>query len=143
MAYLIQNKRKSTTIKCYIAAIRAVLRNGGIKLKEDKVLLASLTQACHLHYDRVRMHLSIRKTLLLVLLKSLDKFFNLPQVYLTGLYKALLCTAYYGLFRIGELTQSLHVVKAADVHVGENKNKLMFILHMSKTHSKGDKLQII
>ena len=64
-------------------------------------------------------------------------------MYLTGLYKALLCTAYYGLFRIGELTQSLHVVKAADVHVGENKNKLMFILHMSKTHSKGDKLQII
>ena len=32
------------------------------------------------------------------------------------------------------------MVKAADVHVGENKNKLMFILHMSKTHSKSDKL---
>ena len=74
VAYLIQNKRKSTTIKCYIFAIRAVLRNGGIKLKEDKVLLASLTQACHLHYDHVGMHLSIRKMLLLVLLKSLDKF---------------------------------------------------------------------
>ena len=47
------------------------------------------------------------------------------------------------MFRIGELTQSQHVVKTKDVHIGLNKDKLMFVLHSSKTHGKGNKPQII
>ena len=52
-------------------------------------------------------------------------------------------TAYFGLFRIGEITQSPHVLKAIDVHTGVNKKKMMFVLHSSKTHNKGMKPQII
>ena len=47
------------------------------------------------------------------------------------------------MFRIGEVTASDHIVKAKDVHIAVNKDKLLFILRTSKTHSKGTKPQII
>ena len=50
---------------------------------------------------------------------------------------ALFATAYYGLFRVGEITDSQHAVKACDVHIGVNKRKLLFILRTSKTHTEG------
>ena len=65
------------------------------------------------------------------------------QPYLLTLYRALFCTAYFGLLRIGEVTKSSHTLKAADVHIGTNKNKLLLILHSSKTHTKGDIPQMI
>ena len=46
-------------------------------------------------------------------------------------------------FELGELVKGLHAVKARDVDVGANKNKLMFVLHTSKTHNKGVKPQVI
>ena len=73
----------------------------------------------------------------------MDQAFSIPQPFLTILFRAIFATAYYGLFRVGELTLSQHVAKAKDVHVGDNKNKLMIVLHSSKTHSEGDKPQII
>ena len=75
---------------------------------------------------------------------SIDKLFaeNL-QPYLVILYKAIFITAYYGLFRIGELTQSKHVLLAENVHIGRNKNKLMFVLKSSKTHGENEKPQIV
>ena len=59
------------------------------------------------------------------------------------MYQALFTTMYFGLFRIGEVTHSPHVLKAMDVHCAVNKLKMKFILHSSKTHGKGDKPQII
>ena len=79
----------------------------------------------------------------MVLLGTLDRRFKSPQPYLRVLYKALLATTYFGLFRVGEVTSSKHVIKAVDVHVGVNKNKLLFMLHTSKTHNRGLKPQII
>ena len=43
---------------------------------------------------------------------------------------------YYGLFRVGELTHSQHVIKAKNVHMGQNKEKMLIILLTSKTHGK-------
>ena len=51
-----------------------------------------------------------------------------------ALYMALFSTAYFGLFRVGELTASKHVVKAVNVRIGQNKNKILFILDSSKMH---------
>ena len=59
------------------------------------------------------------------------------------MYKALFATAYYRLFRIGELTQSEHSLKACNVYIGDNKNKFRFVLYSSKTHSLGNYPQII
>ena len=108
------------------------------------MLLGSLVKACRLKNDIMKPNLPVRKSLLNILIATVDQVYeDSPQPYLTILYKALFSTAYYGLFRIGELTESQHVVKACDVHVGINKNKLMFILHSSKTHGVNVKPQII
>ena len=42
--------------------------------------------------------------------------------------------AYYGLFRIGELTCSRHTIKACNVRIATTKDKILFILYSSKTH---------
>ena len=57
------------------------------------------------------------------------------------MYKALFALGYYGLLRVGELTKSLHTIKACDVHLGMNKDKILIILYSSKTHSIGDRPQ--
>ena len=48
VGYLVNKSRRSTTIRSYISAIRAVLREDGVTLNEDKYLLTSLTKACRL-----------------------------------------------------------------------------------------------
>ena len=50
---------------------------------------------------------------------------------------------YYGLFRIGELTQGDHPVLARDVHIAKNKKKIFFVLRSTKTLYKNMKLQLI
>ena len=60
------------------------------------------------------------------------------QVYLTCLYRAILVLGYYGLMRVGELTQGTHPVKSCNVHIGSNKNKILIVLYSSKTHSRVD-----
>ena len=50
---------------------------------------------------------------------------------------------YYGMLRIGKATYSKHVLKAKDVYLGKNKNKILFVLHTSKTHTRGSKPQLI
>ena len=39
--------------------------------------------------------------------------------------------------------KSGHALKAVDVHISRNKNKILLILHSSKTHTKGSKPQLI
>ena len=77
----------------------------------------------------------IQKESLNILLKSVDYYFTaIEQEYLRKMYMALFSMAYYGLFRIGELAEGTHTVKAIDVHIAINKRKLLFILRSSKTH---------
>ena len=59
------------------------------------------------------------------------------QPYLELLYKTILAIGYYGLFRIGELvTPGEHTMKARDLYLGKNKNKILIVLYSSKTHDK-------
>ena len=142
VGYLISRKRKSTTIRSYISAIKSVLRDGGVTINENSYLLSSLTRACRFTNDQVRIRLPIQKGLLnLILIKLAVLFPNQP--YLLTMYRALLSTAYFGLFRVGELTSGDHPISAKDVHIAENKNKLKFVLHTSKTHWMDVKPQII
>ena len=63
------------------------------------------------------------------------------QWYMENMYKALFALGYYGLPRVGELTHSQHVIKARDVHLGMNKDKILVILYSSKTHDESMKPQ--
>ena len=144
VGYLINTKKQSSTVRSYISAIRTVLQEHGIKLSTDQYLITSLTKACKLVNDQVRMRLPIKKSLLEVLLRKVDEMYKKKnQPYLRILYKCLLSTMYFGLFRIGELTKGQHVVKAKDVFIGTNKKKFLFILWTSKTHWKNSKPQQI
>ena len=144
VGYMIERKRKSSTIKSYISAIRAVLMNIGVELSEDKFLLTSLTRACKIKNDRIHEKIPIQKHLLHLLLDVCEEhFLGDQQSYLNSLYKAIFIAAYYGMLRIGEITTGNHPVKAIDVEVAKNKKKILFILRSSKTHSFSDKPQLI
>ena len=121
------------TIRSYLSAIRATLQNLGIKLNEDIFLLNSLTKACRLKNDSFCLWLPIQKQLLLMVLDITEEFYQ-DQEYLSILYKTLFATAYFGLFRVSELTMGSHAISVVDVHMGQNKEKVLFILQSSKTH---------
>ena len=142
VGYLIGRNRKSSTIKSYVSAIRAVLTDVRVLLEEDKCLLSSLTHACKQRNDKLMVKIPIRKGLLHLLLAECKKLFlECGQCYLAITYKAIFAAAYYGMLRIGELTTGNHPIKAVDVHMGSNKDKLLFILRSSKTHWKNMKPQ--
>ena len=143
VAYLVDQTIKSSTIKSYISVIKVVLRDVNIKLQEDQILLALLTRACRLHNDTISAHLLIRKGLVKLIVDAISFVFQGMQPYLCCMYRALILVTYYGLFRIGEVMQSVHVIRAQDVHVGSNKDKMLFVLHTSKTHNKGVKPQMV
>ena len=133
--YLINNGSQSQTIKSYVSAIKAVLKDDNYDWDDQKLLLTTLTQACRLKNDKVRCRLPIQKNLLEIILFELNRIdCLLNQVYLQTMYKAIFCLAYYGLMRIGELTESPHTLKARNIHVGTNKNKILIVLYSSKTH---------
>ena len=142
VGHLIDNDRKSATIKSYISAIKAVLKTDGQSLDENKYLLKSLTRACKLKNDRVRTRLPIQKGMLKILLNKLCDIFG-TQPYLCSLYRAIFASAYFGLLRVGEITSGSHPILAKDVHIGSNKQKIMFVLHTSKTHGLDQKPQVI
>ena len=143
VGYLIDNKKKSSTVRSYVSAIKAVLFNGGFKIMEDTVLINALTRACRLKNDSVKPRLPVRKDLLVLLCKSIDDMLFSEQPYLAILYKTMFTVTYFGLLRVGEATRSRHVIKAKDMHVGTNKKKLMLVLHSLKTHNESSKPQII
>ena len=140
--FLIENGIQSCTLKSYYSAIKAILKEDDYIVDDNKVLLSSLVKACRLENDRVRTRLPIKIKLLEILLFEVQRVFH-QQPYLEALYTTILLLCYYGLFRIGELTTGSHPVKAADVHIGKNKDKMLFILHSSKTHGPESRPQKI
>ena len=140
--FLANNGKKAATIRSYMSAIKAVLQDNDVIVNEDRFLLNAITRGCRLNNDKVLIRLPIQKGLLRILVGKLPKLFD-KQPYLEALYTALLVTSYFGMFRVGELTKGDHPVRACDVHVGFNKDKVMFILRTSKTHWRDSKPQVI
>ena len=129
LAYLIDMKKQSCTVKSYISAVKSVLRDDGIILNDQLFQLNSLTKACKLVNDKVCTRLPIQRGLLRILQKKVVEYFlENQQPYLVVMYQALFSTAYFGLFRVGELTNGDHPVKACDVHLARNKKKILFVL---------------
>ena len=141
-AYLVNKGIQSSTLKSYISAIKAVLLNDGYPWEDNKIILSTLVKACKLENDRVKTRLPIQMGLLEIILFEVQRLFA-DQPYLETLYKAIFLAAYYGMFRVGELVTGSHPIRAKDVHIGKNKNKMLFILYTSKTHGLDAKPQKI
>ena len=142
-AYLIDMGTQSRTLKSYTSAVKKILILDGYKWNDSRVLLDSLTGACCLINDRVKQRLPIRHGLLELIFSELSRIFGESQPYLENLYQSLFSMAYYGLMRVGELTLSTHVLRAKNIHVAHNKNKIMIVLYTSKTHGKESRPQEI
>lgn len=135
----------SGTVASYMSAIRYVLRQDGIEINDKSCRLSAIIRACKLHNDIVTVRRPIRQGLLHLIIKKIDqRFLSKGQPYLATMYKAIFMAAYYGLFRISELVGK-HAVPARDVHISKNvvKNKVKMVLHLSKTHHKGKRPQIV
>ena len=144
MAYMIEKGAQSSTIKSYVSAIKKTLVMDKYPWQDNLIKLSSLTRACKLVNDKVQTRLPIHCGLLEQILFEVQRYFRKRnQPYLEIMYKALFALGYYGLMRVGELTQSEHVVKAQDVCIATNKDKILLILYSSKTHSRGDRPQRI
>ena len=142
--YLLYQGKKALTIKSYISAIKAVLWEDGHDLNVDRSQITALTKACRLINNKIFLKLPIQKNLLNDLLKLTDKhFLGEGQHYLAVLYKALFSAMYYGLLRVSEVAAGEHPVLVTDVHIADNKDKLMFVLRSSKTHSVDEPPQIV
>ena len=144
-AYLVDQGVQSSTLKSYFTVIKSVLKTDGYPWNDEKVLLNILTRSCRLQNNSVKTRLPIHKRLLEAILFEAERYFS-TQPYLQIMYKMLFALAYYGLMRIGELSVSqcdTHTVRAENVHIGVNKNKLLIILYSSKTHGKESRPQKI
>ena len=141
--YLIDNDRKLSTVKSYISAIKTVLKADDVEINENRYLINSLTRVCSFQNDRICMRLPIRKNLLFLLMDKIPDVFRGAQPYLITLYRAVFIAAYLGLFRVSEITESQHVLRAVDVKIADNKKKIKFILQTLKTHWKNTKPQVI
>ena len=142
VGFLVDNKCKSTTIKSYISAIKAVLLENNVSINEDWFLLSALTRTCKIRNNCIFTRLPIQKDLLRVILDTVQKS-DSDQPYLSRLYSALFSTAYFGLLRIGEITSGSHPILARDVHIAHNKEKILLILRTSKMHGQGSKPQLV
>ena len=92
--------------------------------------------------DVLKARMPIHCRLLELILFELGRHFGtLQQPYLNKLYQALFALGYYGLFRIGELVSGDHTIKAKNVHIAKNKEKILIILYTSKTHGKESRPQ--
>ena len=145
LAHLIDRGMQSSTVKSYVSAIKRTLVLDGYEWDDSAILLSTLTRACRLVNDKVCTRLPIRCGLLELLLFEVQRKYS-QQPFLQTMYMALFALSYYGLFRISELCitpTTNHAIKAKDVHVALNKEKILVYLRTSKTHGKGSHPQKI
>ena len=136
---------QSSTLRSYVSAIKSKLIADGYGWNQDLLYLSALVRGCKLKNDTIKVRLPISKNLLEVILFEVERKYLVisKQLYKCALLKAVYITLYYGLFRVGEIAEGRHTVKAIDVHDATNKNQYLFVLHSSKTHSNADRPQKI
>ena len=90
----------------------------------------------------MKVRLPIGKHLLHVILDRVQTIYD-SQPYLESLFRTIFITTYYGLLRVGGLTQSKHCLRAVDMHSAQNKDKIQIVLRSSKMHRRGGNPQVI
>ena len=144
-ASLVERGCQSGTVRSYVSAIKRILVKDGYLWDEKIILFQAITKSCRQLNDRVRSRFPIQIGLFELILFELARLFDTPFV--ISLYRAIFTLAYYGLMRISELTlnnpHAKHYIRAKDVHVGTNKDKILLVLYTSKTHRKESRPQKI
>ncbi len=131
--HLIERGLQSSTIASYIAGIRSRLQLDGVVLHENEYAMKQMHRAA-----KKRDVQRIRKPVSFTLLsQALDRLqFVIDDKYELQLFKAIFVTAYYGMFRIGELVESEHAIKLRNV-LGDDDRTVHLIQHSSKVMKPG------
>ena len=131
--FLVDKGVQSSTLKSYMSAIKGVITTDDENYQWDES--SSLIKSCKNLNDRFKTRLPIQIGLLeMILFKMERRFAN--QRYIEILYKTIFILGHYGLLRVGEITKSDHTIKAKNVFIGMNKDKILLVLYSSKTHNK-------
>lgn len=137
IAHLVNNKKSINTVKSYLSAIRLILKWDGIDLQEDKNLLSSLLTTCKLKNKSLFIRMAIRFKILKAVIDHTDKMLNrCGQEYLGMLLKAMFCTAYFGLLRVGEMVQSNDQIKLKNLNFAKNRERSRYCCNLQKPTPK-------
>ena len=128
-AHLIDaHKVQSSTLRSYTSAIKHTLKVDGYQWSDARVWLDILVKSCKIINDRQMTRLPIQFKLFEMLLFEIERVMA-NQSYLEILYKAIFCLSYYGLLRVGEVSDSPHNIKALNVHIASNKQKILDLFY--------------
>ena len=142
--YLIEIKGlQSSTIKSYVSGIKSVLYLDGYQVNDNIILLSSITKTCKRKNDIIKTRLPIQQKFLDLILFNIVRKYEDSQPYLEAMYVTAILFGYYGLMRIGELTESPHVMKAKNIYTCKRSQKILIILYSSKTHDQSSRPQKI
>ena len=145
---MISEGKQSSSVRSYISAIKTTIVDDGYQWDDGKLMVRSMARACRVINDVVKTHLPVHRKLLELILFEVNRYFvkEKNQMYLSTAYSTIFALGYYGLMQVGELTKtdnSEKTIKARDIHIAVNKNKILIILYSSKTHSVRAKPQEI
>ena len=146
ITHLIMTGSPEPTWRTYGSAIKSVLADDGVELDMEKCHLATLIKVCKLLPKKwSSTRLPLQRGMVWILMNNLDEFYcyEKNQPYLALLFKVIVLTGYYGLFRVGEITESPHSIKLGDVKEARNKHKILVVLWSSKIHSERNRPQMV
>ncbi len=131
--HLIERGLQSSTIASYIAGIRSRLQLDGVILQENEYAMKQMHRMAK-KKDVERIRKPVPLTLLTQALDCLH--FVTDSKYEHDLFAGIFVTAYYGMFWIGELVESVHAVKACNV-LSDDDRTVHLIQHSSKVLKPG------
>ncbi len=133
--HLISKGLASRTVASYMTGVRSRLSLNGVELKENAYLMKQMHKAAQ-KQDVERLRCPVTKVLLEQVLKRID--FVTKTNYEAALFGAIFTLAYHGMFRIGELVESVHALKVGNVLQAVTGNLIQCIQHSSKTSKPGE-----
>lgn len=138
-AHLGNTGNQAPTVSSYMSAIKYKLKKDGVIIPDKNFEIASIIRTCKIKNNAVFYRCGINKPMMKNLVAILKKDCNdKGQEYLFKLYRAMFWTAYYGMFRISELTESKHALKFQDMKEAINKRKFLCILRSAKNLKKSE-----
>ncbi len=139
VVHMVEECKSPATIRSHLTGIRYLMRLEGIELQSNNFLYNVILKVCNklraesgMIYVRIPLTECLTKKLVAAIqrfpMSSYDKL----------LYSAVICTAYYGLFRIGEVIDSQHAMRLENMQINPRTLGVKIKVTSSKTMRPGD-----
>ena len=142
ISYLNLKGLAPATITTYVAAIGYVHKCGNFS-DPSRMFLVQKTLSCiNKHHQQNDCRLPITQFVLARILESIPKLYSVP--YHVVLLQALFSAAFYGLFRIGELTvQNTGVVSLLSKNVTVSSDRIVFSISKFKNNKSNQSFDVV